>query len=298
MTLNITGTADVTSVAWIGPMAVFWTAVCSYVSTRVWNRLIGEMACRWRVAYAPDNRVYAIWVVLYTATAIVVVLQWLALAVPHALVVLDWWTNAGWAAAWLLSAVWVVLFDKEEGCNFWASALVLLAASASAVAAVASEGAWQTGAAGVVTAAPLALLAGWLLVAAALNIGTALRSASAPEDCRAYVHGVHKVLWLTPEEHARRIGRALVREEAARTGALRSSWERAPLVLLALVVAALAFVAYEPLLPLPLLWALLLQPGLRCPPRAVEAAAFAAAIAGVALAAVRVGDAHAATPLR
>ena len=50
--------------------------------------------------------------------------------------------------------------------------------------------------------------------------------------------------------------------------------------------------------PLPLLWALLLQPGLRCPPRAVEAAAFAAAIAGVALAAVRVGDAHAATPLR
>ena len=69
-------------------------------------------------------------------------------------------------------------------------------------------------------------------------------------------------------------------------------------MLLALVVAALAFVAYEPLLPLPLLWALLLQPGLRCPPRAVEAAAFAAAIAGVALAAVRVGDAHAATPLR
>ena len=43
MTLNITGTADVTPVAWIGPMAVFWTAVCSYVSTRVWNRLIGEI---------------------------------------------------------------------------------------------------------------------------------------------------------------------------------------------------------------------------------------------------------------
>ena len=76
----------------------------------------------------------------------------------------------------------------------------------------------------------------------------------------------------------------------------RCGWERAPLVLLA-AGRGLAFVAYEPLLPLPLLWALLLQPGLRCPPRARGGGA-GAAIAGVALAAVRVGDAHAATPLR
>ena len=64
---------------------------------------------------------------------------------------------------------------------------------------------------------------------------------------------------------------------------------RLPLVLLAFVVAALAFVAVEPLLPLPTFFATLAQRGLWCPPRWSETAALALAVGGTTLAALRAG---------
>jgi hypothetical protein len=268
MTLNTTLHTDRPEVAWIGPMAVLAALLFSFAAGRVWDRLVGETACRWRVAYAPDNRIYAIWALLYGGGIVAVLLQWLALALPRELAVLDWWTNLGWAGAWVAGGLWVIVFAREAGCHFWASAVVLACGAASAVVALWSEGAWRAGrsdvrAAAIVTSAPLALLAGWLLVAASLNVGIAIRATSGtPEDCQPYYGAVRRITFRTEQQQRRIVWRALEREEAARNGAQESSLARAPLVLIALVVAALAFVAYEPLLPLPLLlrWA---SPGVR-----------------------------------
>ena len=298
MTFNLTaGTEEVRHVAWIGPMAVLTALLFSIVALRVWDRLIGETTCNWRVAYSPDNRAFAIWTLLYPSAVVAVLLQWLALALPSDLAVLDWWTNLGWAGAWLCGGLWIIAFDKEEGCNFWLSALFLLSGAGCGVAALASEGAWRlhrsdVRAAAIVTTVPLALLAGWMLVASALNVGIALRATGVcggPPDVRCAERlRARRSTSLTDEQLARRVWSSLRRQWDAREGADYSSWELLPLVLLALVVAALAYVAFEPLLPLPLLLATLLQRGFRCPSRVAEFAALSIGVAGVTLAAVRI----------
>ena len=296
MTLNITAdTHDVQHVAWIGPTAVLAAMLFSLATQQIWDRLVGEVTCMWRVSYAPDNRAFAIWAVLYPTTAIAVLLQWLALALPAELAVLGWWTSLGWAGAWLLAGLWIVAFDKEEGCNFWLSTLVLACAAASATTAVAVEGAWRLRPvrpvlrpAAIVTAAPLALLAGWLLVAFSLNVGIAIRSASSPQDCTPYRYRVRRILWLTDGQYQRRIRRSLYRQTVSQEAPLDGTLARLPLVLVAAAAAGLAFATYEPLLPLPVVWATVLQPGFRCCPRLVELASLALCIAGTALAAVRI----------
>lgn len=300
MTWNLTTPAAVeaaTPVAWVGPVAVLTALVFSLAAQRVWDRLIGEASCRWRLPYFPDARVYAIWGLIYATTVVAVVLQLLAPALPEALAVLDWATNLGWAGAWLCAGAWVIAFDREDGCNFWLAALLLAVGAGSGVAALVVEGAWHrtpaspVRAAAIATTTPLALLAGWLLVALALNVGIAARASGGgpPDvDCPARLRA-RRLRGRTARQTARAVWASLRRQDDARAP-LRdpAPGGQLPLVLLALVAAGLAFAAHEPLLPAPTLLAVLLQRGLRCPPRWTEAAALALGVAGATLAALRV----------
>jgi len=300
MTWNLTTSAAVeaaTPVAWIGPVAVLAALLFSLAAQRVWDRLIGEASCRWRLPYFPDARVYAIWALIYATTVAAVVLQLLAPALPDALAVLDWATNLGWAGAWLCAGAWVIAFDREDGCNFWLAALLLAAGAGSGVAALAVEEAWHRApaspvrAAAIATTTPLALLAGWMLVACALNVGIAVRASGGgpPDiDCPARLRA-RRLRGRTARQTARAVWASLRRQDDARAPLReRTAWGQLPLVLLALVAAGLAFAVREPLLPAPTLLATLLQRGLRCPPRWTEAAALLLVAAGATLAALRI----------
>ena len=202
--------------AWIGPVAVLAALLFSLAAQRVWDRLIGEASCRWRLPYFPDARVYAIGPAHLRHDRR---RRRAAAAGARAA------RRAGRArlgdqsrraGASLCAGAWVIAFDREDGCNFWLAALLLAAGAGSGVAALAVEEAWHRApaspvrAAAIATTTPLALLAGWMLVACALNVGIAVRASGGgpPDiDCparlrRASLAGAHGAA-----DGARRSGR-------------------------------------------------------------------------------------------
>lgn len=233
-----------------GPLVVLGALALSLASTAKWRRNVGETSCGWRVDYSPDGRAFAIWwVVIYPGTIVSAVAQ-LTRLVP----VLDWWTNFLWAAAWVFCALWVPLFDAESASALRAAMLQILFGATAATAAVWHEGPW-VGApertARVLLCLPLTTLAGWLIAASAINVGIAWKASrpGATATCaRVPPQGARE-----SEQSYRRRRRVLYREAYAKAPA-RVSFVP---VVLALGVAGLATGARDPVLPVPLLWAVL-----------------------------------------
>jgi hypothetical protein len=154
------------------------------------NRRIGDVSCAWRLSYSPGPGAFGIWGVIYSWSLVSIVLQlahgYLApsyIGVPQA--------NYLEALAWAAAGVWGVTFGR--GANYsdipgyiGLAAFVLVAAALLALGAVSveqswrSDNVWQMLGVGV----PYALLAGWLVVAATVNIGIAIVSATRAPDER------------------------------------------------------------------------------------------------------------------
>ena len=232
-----------------GPAAVLSAWVLSLSASGLWSRNVGETSCAWRVNYSPDGRAFGIWGAIYLLTFVTAILQML-----QVIAVLDWWVNFLWALTWALCSLWVPLFDAEYAGALRSSAVVILCAAGCATAGAARSEMWlakdwaQRGrqlAAGV----PLTLLAGWLLAASAIGTGIAIK-ASAPDAYSSCV----RVPPRRPDESTRAYRerrRVLYREAYAKEYVSPSI---VPLFL-ALAVGGLAVAIRDPVLPLPLCWA-------------------------------------------
>lgn len=141
--------------------------------------------------------------------------------------------------------------------------------------------AWRLGGAAVALGWPLSLLAGWLLTAASLGVGIAVkagRSDASTECVRVPPRGRDEA-----EQAYRQRRRVLYRESYARAPAVESP---VPIALSA-AVAGLAVLIRDPLLPLPLAWAIV---NLKAFPAVSYALAIVVCGCGVAGAAVRVAS--------
>lgn len=225
-----------------GPMALLFGLGVAVLMSLTFGRQMGDVACAWRVSYAPGRRAYSIWGLIFA---------WgLASAVAQLCVALDWshvhaaepYNNALACLGFLAAGMWVVVFgcsrNEEARAGLLISASFLLAGTWCAVGACAQERSWR----GweweriVWIGVPFALFAGWMLVATALGLGIAyLVLARYPPDYRCFDSDVGKeTIWRA-------------------AGAGGRSWT--PLVLSVPVAAGSALLP-DPVLPLPLLWAI------------------------------------------
>lgn len=135
---------------------------------------IGTVSNEHRLSITPRSGAFSIWGLIYTL---------LGSAFVHSVVVPDSVPLVPalcLGAAEALSGIWVPLFVTNTTASLALAALVLVAATVSAVSAVAllgpiaGAGTWQRA---VFVHGAFALFAGWLLCAAFLGVGIALASA-------------------------------------------------------------------------------------------------------------------------
>lgn len=228
-----------------GPLSVVGALVLSAASSSRWSQNVRATSSRWRVAYSPKSRAFSIWSLIYAWTLVSAVSQCLGLASDFGL-----WTNLFWAFSWLCCALWTPLFNVESLLSLRAAMACLLFATGFATAAVAEARIWVAASVPELLQrfawrAPISILAGWLLTASAINVGIVFKAT------------VESVV-VSPSTY---------------TGAPVS---RVPL-LLSFAVAGIAALVRDPLIPLPLVWAIA---NLRSFPALVHAAAAAVCLIG------------------
>ena len=144
---------------------------------------IGYRSCAWRVSYSPTGKAFRIWGLIYT---------WMFVSIVTQLVDGSAKVQANYlmGAAWLVVGMWGPTFTRgSEGDRpafIAAAACVLVAAAVLAGAAVGVEQSWRSRDARrvLVVGVPYSLTAGWLAVAAVLNVGIAYAAATEPPDPR------------------------------------------------------------------------------------------------------------------
>lgn len=241
----------------VGPLTVLSALVLSLISSSVWSRNVGETSCAWRTNYSPDGRAFGIWGVIYLGTVGVAIAQ-----ITNAVAVFDWWVSFLWALAWVFCALWVPLFDAEYPGALRAAMVQILAAAACSTGATALSRMWllEDGAPPeqrveqVALGWPLAILAGWLTAASAINVGIAWK-ASDPKASQTCVR-----------VEPRRTGESERSYRNRRRVLYREAYAKAPVrvsfvpVALAVGVGGLATLMRDPLYPVPLAWAIVNLP--------------------------------------
>lgn len=262
----------------IGPLFVLSAFCLSLASSAIWSRNVGETSCGWRTDYSPDGRAFSIWGLIYLGTFVSVIVQ------IGGVVVFDWWVNLFWGLTWVCCAVWVPMFDNEYPSALRTAALVITASGGLSLAAawhsqqwIADDGKWDTRAKHLLAGVPLSILAGWLLTATSLNWGIAYK-ASLPDAMATCVRVAPRRKDESDSEYRYR-RRVAYREAYAKAPA------RVSLVppFLAIGIAALSAGARDPVLALPLMWAIV---NLKAFPSLVYVLSLLVLLAGVAVATV------------
>mgnify|MGYP002854159445 CR=1 FL=1 len=253
--------------------AVFFALLLSSVTfsaltLAVWGRHIGESAARYRVSWQPDGRAFSIWWLIYSTT-FAAALVGLALEAD-----LRRATLFLWSGTWVLTSIWVLVFDNQR--NLVPAALVLLAAFGTSLAALFVERPWSSQSGEhILLCAPLGVLSGWLFLASAVNLGSAMRCDD-PDFGELPASNEYQ---LRVYEDAARDSILARRRDATYT-------QVTVVVVLALAGCCLAIAIPDPVFAAPLLWGAVLQRGF---PRSVFLwAALAIFAAGAATAVVRV----------
>lgn len=173
---------------WMVLAALATSIVCQWAS----GREIGNVACAWRTSYSPSGAVFAIWSVIYVWTIVSVFMQ--AIICPMWTAqdcTAEEWNSYLLAWSWALCGLWIVVFGNpsvgsggERRTGIVLAAFVLVSAAVAALGAVCGEAAWRSHRPGFIahTAVPSSLFAGWLCVAATLNVGVAWRAVRVPPD--------------------------------------------------------------------------------------------------------------------
>ena len=242
-------TTDPNGVFLLGPLMVLSACLLSMVSSAIWSRNVGETSCGWRTDYSPDGRAFSIWGVIYVGTLVSVFLQVFGVLVFH------WWVNLLWGLTWVCCAVWVPAFDAEYPSALRTAALVITLSSGFSLAGVWYARMWEAESGGergrqVAVGWPLVILAAWLLTATSINWGIAWK-ASRPGSAASCVRVEPKRR--DESDNGYRYRRRVAYREAYAKAPARVSVVPA---LLAAVVGGLSIIIPEPLLVLPLLWAI------------------------------------------
>ena len=171
-----------------GPGLLLIGCGASVLANSVWGRMIGDVACGWRLAYSPRGPAFSIWGVIYLWTATSVLLQFLTNMDPETWYAPEFGVNVLMCVSWLACSLWIWFFSLADSKNIkdglgWA-ACCLVTAAICALVAVAWERSWPPGntvrilAVGV----PFSLFSGWLCLAASLSVGVFLASQTRPPD--------------------------------------------------------------------------------------------------------------------
>ena len=148
----------------------------------MWGRMIGDVACGWRLSWSPRGPAFGIWGVIYTWTFASVLFQFLTNMND------DFWycppvgANVLMAVAWVACSLWIWFFsladskDVKDGLG-WAAILLVVAACCALSAVVWERSWWSRESTRILTVGvPYSLFAGWLVLAASLSVGTFIAS--------------------------------------------------------------------------------------------------------------------------
>lgn len=212
-------------------VALSWT-LSVVVSFRM-GRSVGKVSCKYRLPYTPSRAAFGIWLVIYAGGLAAIIYQ---LATSPILPLANWL----YAGAWVGTTLWLPLFSKDTGLTLILAAVVLATTATSGVAASVATNVWRGPDVDEVLqlaiGIPFSLLAGWTLTATSLSVGIAwLANDGIDVEC-------------TPLE--------LEQQEATIYNALPSSGNSSPVpLLLSLAVAPAAVALSDPVLTLPVAWA-------------------------------------------
>ena len=221
------------------PAAALLGSVLTWAAGAVWGDNIGLGACSYRLPYSPYGPAFSIWSLIYLWSDVGCFVQFLPgdeyTGLPE--------VNLCAALCWSLCALWITLFNPLYRAGIVASGVVITcAAAAGTTAAALDQEAWNTlkWEAILTTAIPNSLLGGWLLAASSLGLGSAYLAATGQEPQCEYIPRAER-------RQRNRIGDPYA--ESVRAPSLVP-------VVLALAVAILGGALPNPVLPLPLSWAI------------------------------------------
>jgi len=217
---------------WWGRFAMFVvlaSVVASVVSNAVFGKGIGDVSCKYTQRFSPSNEAFGIWLPIYLLALSPMILALQSNAPPL--------SNLSYAFAWLSAALWTPTFTTQTRHGLVWAAVCLGLTATFALVAVFSSKLWN----GVkevplqaATASAYALLAGWTIVALALNVGIAYQANNELSDaCKTDAHGTYTIL-----------------------GAIDPSYKTSVPLILACVVSMAAVLLPDPVLAVPLMWAI------------------------------------------
>jgi hypothetical protein len=213
------------------------TVILSVVSNGLYGRGIGDVSCKYRLDFSPSAPAFGIWALIYGGAVATATVQ-LTSSSSTTPVFAKKDSITLYALAWLFAALWTPVFTRQTGLMLILAAALLCATAALSLSAAIIENGWEdpleTPLKPWLISAPISLLAGWTTVASALSIGIAYKANdNDPDVCEFYPRNMNI---LTSTANPGRI-------------------ELAPL-LIALVVGAIALRVSDPILPMPVAWAI------------------------------------------
>lgn len=173
-----------------GPSIVLLTCALSVLANSVWGRMIGDVACGWRLGYSPRGPAFGIWSIIYLWSFLSILFQFLTNMNHDRWYCADFGANVLIGVAWLACSLWIYFFSEADSRNVkdglgWA-AICLVTAAVCAVSAVIWEMSWRSQDAEriLTVGVPYGIFAGWLSLAASLSTGVYVSSQSrAPDPC-------------------------------------------------------------------------------------------------------------------
>jgi len=223
------------SITWV--VVVLISIILSIISGWVFGRGIGDVSCTYHLNYSPATRAFGIWSVIYLLGFTTVLAQLISyMRLNNMFAAKE--ANLLYALAWFCATLWTPIFVADKKWTHILASVTLCACASCALAATVVENAWQHDVderRRWFIAAPFSMLAGWTMTAAAVAVGIAYEANdNRPDDnCKTERSG-YNILY-TPVDV--------------------EDYSFAPLVL-ALVVAIVAVWLPDPVLPLPVIWAI------------------------------------------
>jgi len=208
--------------------------VLSLVSNGAFGKGIGDVSCRYTQRFSPSNEAFGIWVPIYMLSFLIFVEQ----LTPSLFgtvndVDVPLIPNVFYGLSWLFASFWTPAFTTNTPQGMIWAAVFLSLTSLCSLTAVLTSRLWSTSC--WVTASAYSSLAGWTLVAAALNVSIAYAANdNKPDPECSDSSGSYTIF-----------------------GSIDSRYETTVPLLLAIVVAPIAVYLPDPVLPLPVWWALL-----------------------------------------
>jgi len=161
-----------------GPVVLLIGLGLSVLGNWLYGGMIGDVSCRYRLSYSPRNGAFIIWSVVYPYMTASVFFQFLYSFDSNSFYVARFWSNLLLFVAWTASGAWTFFFgtgdspNPEVGLGF--ATFFLLLAAITALSAVFVEQGFRADASWtriLTVSIPFSLYAGWLIVAASINVG-------------------------------------------------------------------------------------------------------------------------------